>query len=107
MSVELVDARRQLPIAYRNTIANMMAEAEALNGIFAPDDGHLRVVSRRRASPTLPYPPVAPGADARYAIDEALDLGDVAADDCQAVQPGQCLSGRGGGARAHDRSTRR
>jgi 3-isopropylmalate/(R)-2-methylmalate dehydratase large subunit len=38
MSVELVDARRQLPIAYRNTIANMMAEAEALNGIFAPDD---------------------------------------------------------------------
>ena len=38
MSVELVDANRQLPIAYRNTIANMMAEAEALNGIFAPDD---------------------------------------------------------------------
>ena len=56
MSVELVDADRQLPIAYRNTIANMMAEAEALNGIFAPDDDHLRVVSRRRASPTLPYP---------------------------------------------------
>ena len=40
MSVELVDADRQLPIAYRNTIANMMAEAEALNGIFAPDDDH-------------------------------------------------------------------
>ena len=38
MSVELVDANRQLPIAYRNTIANMMAEAEALNGIFAPDE---------------------------------------------------------------------
>ena len=38
MSVELVDADRQLPIAYRNTIANMMAEAEAQNGIFAPDD---------------------------------------------------------------------
>ena len=34
----------QLPIAYRNTIANMMAEAEALNGIFAADDDHLRVV---------------------------------------------------------------
>ena len=29
---------KQLPIAYRNTIANMMAEAEALNGIFAPDE---------------------------------------------------------------------
>src|SRR6476660_9321006 len=38
MSVELVDANKQLPIAYRNTIANMMAEAEAQNGIFAPDD---------------------------------------------------------------------
>ena len=38
MSVEFVDAHRQLPIAYRNTIANMMAEAEALNGIFAADD---------------------------------------------------------------------
>ena len=38
MSVELVDADRQLPMAYRNTIANMMAEAEALNGIFAPDE---------------------------------------------------------------------
>src|SRR5580765_4989075 len=35
MSVEFVDANLQLPIAYRNTIANMMAEAEALNGIFA------------------------------------------------------------------------
>src|SRR5262245_59634133 len=38
MSVELVDANKQLPVAYRNTIANMMAEAEALNGIFAPDE---------------------------------------------------------------------
>ena len=38
MSVEFVDAEKQLPIAYRNTIANMMAEAEALNGIFAPDE---------------------------------------------------------------------
>ncbi len=38
MSVEFVDRDKQLPIAFRNTIANMMAEAEALNGIFAPDD---------------------------------------------------------------------
>src|SRR6058998_167035 len=38
MSVEFVDADRQLPIAYRNTIANMMAEGEALNGIFAQDE---------------------------------------------------------------------
>ena len=50
MSVELVDANQQLPIAYRNTIANMMAEAEALNGIFAPDDITVRLVPRRRAS---------------------------------------------------------
>ena len=56
----------QLPIAYRNTIANMMAEAEALNGIFAPDETTLRVVSGRRAITTLPYPPIGPGADARY-----------------------------------------
>ena len=63
MSVELVDADRQLPIAYRNTIANMMAEAEALNGIFAPDDityavvsaeGHHRIcrIRRSRRAPT-------------------------------------------------------
>src|SRR6266849_465557 len=38
MSVEFVDAQRQLPIPYRNTVANMMAEAEAQNGIFAPDE---------------------------------------------------------------------
>ena len=44
MSVELVDASGQLPIAYRNTIANMMAEAEAQNGIFAPDDVTVRLV---------------------------------------------------------------
>ena len=62
---------RQLPIAYRNTIANMMAEAEALNGIFAPDDDHVRVVRAGRGSPTLPYPRVAPGRHARYEIDEA------------------------------------
>ena len=34
----VVDRERQLPIAYRNTVANMMAEAEAQNGIFAPDE---------------------------------------------------------------------
>ena len=49
MSVELADVEHQLPMAYRNTIANMMAEAEALNGIFAPDDITDGVVSRARA----------------------------------------------------------
>ena len=54
----------------------------------------------RRASPTLPYPPIAPGADARYEIDETLDLIGRAADDRQAVQSRQRVSGRGGRARA-------
>ena len=76
MSVELVDADNQLPIAYRNTIANMMAEAEALNGIFAPDD----ITSdwyRRKGITELPYPSFAPGEGARFEIDESLELGDV------------------------------
>ena len=46
MSVEFVDADLQLPMVSRNTIANMMAEAEALNGIFAPDEMTLGVVPR-------------------------------------------------------------
>jgi 3-isopropylmalate/(R)-2-methylmalate dehydratase large subunit len=76
MSVELVDANRQLPIAYRNTIANMMAEAEALNGIFAPDE-ITYAWYRSKGIAELPYPPFAPGADAVYEIDETIELGDV------------------------------
>src|SRR3954464_7723926 len=55
MSVELVDGNRQLPIAYRNTIANMMAEAEALNGIFAPDETTIAWYERKGVT-ALPYP---------------------------------------------------
>src|SRR3954470_19486734 len=73
MSVELVDANQQLPIVYRNTIANMMAEAEALNGIFAPD-AITYAWYRHNGITTLPYPAISPGADASYAIDEAIDL---------------------------------
>ena len=73
MSVELVDAGLQLPIAYRNTIANMMAEAEAQNGIFAPDS-ITDAWYRTKGIAPLPYPRVAPGPDARYAIDERLEL---------------------------------
>jgi 3-isopropylmalate/(R)-2-methylmalate dehydratase large subunit len=76
MSVELVDADQQLPIAYRNTIANMMAEAEALNGIFAPDETTYRWY-RQKGVTELPYPPVTPGPDAHYEIDETLDLSSV------------------------------
>jgi 3-isopropylmalate/(R)-2-methylmalate dehydratase large subunit len=73
MSVELVDANRQLPLAYRNTIANMMAEAEAQNGIFAPDD-ITYAWYRDKDIAALPYPPFAPGVEAVYEIDETLDL---------------------------------
>jgi len=73
MSVELVDADKQLPIAYRNTIANMMAEAEALNGIFAPDEVTTAWYTAKGIA-NLPYPPLAPGVDAHYEIDETLEL---------------------------------
>jgi 3-isopropylmalate dehydratase small subunit len=87
MSVELVDADRQLPMAYRNTIANMMAEAEAQNGIFAADGaavspgraGGRRAVRDRRGR----------RADRRRP------------DDRQAVQPRQRVRGRRGRTRAH------
>jgi 3-isopropylmalate/(R)-2-methylmalate dehydratase large subunit len=73
MSVELVDADNQLPIAYRNTIANMMAEAEALNGIFAPD-AITYAWYRSKGITDLPYPHFAPGSDAVYEIDETVAL---------------------------------
>lgn len=76
MSVELVDADKQLPIAYRNTIANMMAEAEALNGIFAPDEITYAWYQRKGIT-ELPYPPFAPGTDVQWEIDETFALDDV------------------------------
>jgi 3-isopropylmalate/(R)-2-methylmalate dehydratase large subunit len=76
MSVEFVDTNRQLPMVFRNTIANMMAEAEALNGIFAPDDV-TRAWYAAKGMTSLPYPFVRPGAEARYAIDETFDLSEV------------------------------
>jgi 3-isopropylmalate/(R)-2-methylmalate dehydratase large subunit len=76
MSVEFVDREMQLPIAYRNTIANMMAEAEALNGIFAADEVTYRWY-RDKGMAELPYPRIRPGADASWAIDETLVLDEV------------------------------
>jgi len=90
MSVELVDAHRQLPIAYRNTIANMMAEAEALNGIFAPD-GITYAWFRSKGMADFPYPPFAPGADAHYAIDETMDLDGVAPMIAKPFSPGNAF----------------
>ncbi len=101
MSVEFIDRDKQLPMVSRNTIANMMAEAEALNGIFAPDDLTLAWYDSKGLK-DFPYPMVKPGAHAIYDIDETFVLGDVAPDDRQAVQPGQRVYGRGGCAGAAD-----
>jgi 3-isopropylmalate/(R)-2-methylmalate dehydratase large subunit len=90
MSVEFVDAGAQLPIAYRNTIANMMAEAEAQNGIFAPDALTVEWF-RSKGLTSLPYPLVAPGADAVYAMDEELSLSDVAPMIAKPFSPGNAF----------------
>jgi 3-isopropylmalate/(R)-2-methylmalate dehydratase large subunit len=76
MSVEFVDGERQLPTAYRNTIANMMAEGEASNGIFAADEITYEWYAKKGIT-EMPYPRIAPGSDARYEIDEELALQDV------------------------------
>jgi len=73
MSVEFVDVDRQLPIAFRNTLCNMMAEAESWNGIFAPDDITAAWFAAKGMK-DLPYPRIAPGADVAWAIDETLEL---------------------------------
>jgi 3-isopropylmalate/(R)-2-methylmalate dehydratase large subunit len=90
MSVEFVDAARQLPIAYRNTIANMMAEGEALNGIFAAD-AITDAWYAAKGITELPYPRVAPGADARYEIDEELSLLDVTPMIAKPFSPGNAF----------------
>jgi len=76
MSVEFVDEGGELGIAYRNTICNMMAEGEALNGIFAADDVTYDWY-RSKEMTALPYPRIQPGALAHYEIDESLDLASV------------------------------
>ena len=75
-SVEFVDPAGALPIAWRNTICNMMAEAEAWNGIFAFDE----VTSgfyESRGIRDLPYPRLASGPSARFAEEEVFDLATV------------------------------
>lgn len=91
MSVEFVDAARQLPMVSRNTIANMMAEAEALNGIFAPDETTYAWY-RDKGMTTLPYPPLAPGVNAVYEIDEVFDLSDVAPMIAKPFSPGNAFA---------------
>ncbi len=89
MSVEFVDADRQLPIPFRNTIANMMAEGEAQNGIFAQDEITTAWFAQRGIP--LPYPVVRPGEDARYELDEALKLQDVVPMVAKPYSPGNAF----------------
>src|SRR5258705_4852758 len=91
MSVEFVDAQKQLPIAYRNTICNMMAEGEALNGIFAPDE--ITVAWYREKGITdLPYPLPKAGPDAHYEIDETPVLSDVVPMIAKPFSPGNAFA---------------
>ncbi|HEX5107866.1 MAG TPA: aconitase family protein [Vicinamibacterales bacterium] len=90
MSVELVDANGQLPIAYRNTIANMMAEAEAMNGIFAAD-GITDAWYSAKGIVEFPYPRVQPGASARYEIEEELSLSTVVPMIAKPFSPGNAF----------------
>jgi 3-isopropylmalate/(R)-2-methylmalate dehydratase large subunit len=90
MSVEFVDGDRQLPIAYRNTIANMMAEGEAQNGIFAEDE-ITQAWYRKKGILELPYPRLFPGADAVYEIDEEFALAGVAPMIAKPFSPGNAF----------------
>ncbi len=106
MSVEFVDRDRQLPMVSRNTIANMMAEAEALNGIFAPDEVTTRVVSPRRASPSCRIRR-SRRARTRSTRSTRRSTWRRGADDREAVQSGQCVSRPRKSRASASRSTRR
>jgi len=90
MSVEFADVGKQLPIAFRNTIANMMAEGEALNGIFAPDEITYEWY-RKKGMAELPYPAISCGEDAQFEIDETLALGDVVPMIAKPFSPGNAF----------------
>jgi 3-isopropylmalate/(R)-2-methylmalate dehydratase large subunit len=93
MSVELVDENQQLPIAYRNTIANMMAEAEAQNGIFAPDAITAAWYRAKGVSlAAMPYPAsIAPGSETRFELDDEIDLSVVAPMIAKPFSPGNAF----------------
>jgi len=90
MSVEFIDRDHQLPIAYRNTIANMMAEGEAMNGIFAADD-ITYAWYHDKSMRTLPYPHIVPGPDAVYELDETLELGEIVPMIAKPFSPGNAF----------------
>ncbi len=76
MSVEFSDPGGALPMTWRNTIANMMAEAEAWNGIF-PFDEVTAAWYRKRGEANFPDGLGAAGAAARFEAEEVFDLGAV------------------------------
>jgi 3-isopropylmalate/(R)-2-methylmalate dehydratase large subunit len=90
MSVEFADVGKQLPIAFRNTIANMMAEGEALNGIFAPDEITYEWY-RKKGMAELPYPAIRCGEEATFEIDETMALGDVVPMIAKPFSPGNAF----------------
>ena len=75
-SVEFIDERGAVPIAWRNTVCNMMAEAEAWNGLF-PFDEVTAEFYESRGIPDLPYPALTSGPAAEFAAEEVFDLGGV------------------------------
>ena len=76
MSVEFADPGGVLPVTWRNTICNMMAEAEAWNGIF-PFDSLTAGFYEDRGIRDLPYPPLASGAGARFAAEDIAPLDEI------------------------------
>jgi 3-isopropylmalate/(R)-2-methylmalate dehydratase large subunit len=68
-----------------------MAEAEALNGIFAPDDV-TDAWYRSKGISDLPYPRFAPGSDAVYEIDETVDLTGVVPMIAKPFSPGNAFA---------------
>jgi len=89
MSVEFVDSGRALPMTYRNTIANMMAEAEAQNGIFAQDATTEAWFKERGIE--LPYPRLVSGAAARFEIDESMRLDEIVPMIAKPFSPGNAF----------------
>ena len=75
-SVEFIDERCLLPIAWRNTICNMMAEAEAWNGLF-PFDEVTSEFYESRGNRDLPYPALSSGPAAEFTAEEVFDLASV------------------------------
>ena len=94
MSVEFVDANGSLPIPYRNTIANMMAEGEAQNGIFAQDE--ITTAGSRSAASHCPTRTYRPAPNATYAIDEELSLSELVPMIAKPFSPRQRVCRRGG-----------